>query len=238
MLDRLRRNLAWRSELKALAEQIEREPRPTLAAPVERSPGQFLWCLPLPAGGNAYMALTAGRADHDLFVVPVHAAAFHRAWLVRGLQSDDKLNDLTDGCRLRGELTTDRKFKHAAACFAEGERNPVDLPRVGTTKARKGELGVTFTDGITRTFWLLANNVAAFPVVVAGPETAAELAKAVGLGAPQRVSALFAAAEKARSGPQEAQRVAGAVEGRGEQEARPAQRLARPRRPRGQGVDL
>ena len=233
MLERLRRNLAWRAELKSLDAQLAREPAPTLDAPTPGKAGELVWRLPVPGKPDAFMAITAGHADHDLFVVPVRAAAFHRAWLAGGLQSDER----PDGCRLRNELATDNKYRHAAVCFADSAKNAVGLPRVGVEHER-GRTGVRFTDGITRTFWLLANQVAAFPVVVAGPESAAALAKVAGIGAPLRVSELFAATREAPAAAQEARVAVGAGEGRGQAPPRPAPRLARPRGSRGQGAEL
>lgn len=138
------------------------------------------------------MSIEAGHVDYDRFVVPVHAAAFYRAWLAGGLQSSKRW----DGCLLPSELATDYKYRHAVAGFAHGEQNPVPLARVGACY-HKGTVKIGFTDGITRTFWLLANNAAAFPVMVADLESAEALAKSVGLQSePLRVSELFASAKK------------------------------------------
>ncbi|HGC8066998.1 TPA: fertility inhibition factor FiwA [Yersinia enterocolitica] len=187
MFSKIRRHLAWLSELKALDAQIERDPRPTLAKPDETTPGRVVWRLPVPGKPDAYMAMQAGQADHDLFVVPVSGPAFNRLWLGGGLSG----NERPDGCRLRAELATDSKYHHAVAGFAEGQRNPVPLARVGLGR-ENGTPEVRFSDGVTRTFWLLANHVEAFPVVVAGEKTAAELAKLAGAdSAPVRVSELF-----------------------------------------------
>jgi hypothetical protein len=192
MLKYLRRCFALRTELKALNAQIECGERPMLASPVEQKPGKLVWRIPIPGQSDAFMSIEAGHADYDRFVVPVHAAAFYRAWLAGGLQSSKRW----DGCLLPSELATDYKYRHAVAGFAHGEQNPVPLARVGACY-HKGTVKIGFTDGITRTFWLLANNVAAFPVMVADLESAEALAKSVGLQSePLRVSELFASAKK------------------------------------------
>jgi hypothetical protein len=192
MLKYLRRCFALRTELKALNAQIECGERPMLASPVEQKSGKLVWRIPIPGQSDAFMSIEAGHADYDRFVVPVHAAAFYRAWLAGGLQSSKRW----DGCLLPSELATDYKYRHAVAGFAHGEQNPVPLARVGACY-HKGTVKIGFTDGITRTFWLLANNVAAFPVMVADLESAEALAKSVGLQSePLRVSELFASAKK------------------------------------------
>lgn len=223
MFSKIRRHIAWQSELKALDAQIEREPRPTLAKASHQPPGRAVWQLPVPGKPDAYMATDAGRADHDLFVVPVSGAAFHRLWLGGGLNSQER----PDGCRLRAELAADSKFRHAVAGFAEGKGNPVPLPRVSL--ARENDTpSVRFSDGVTRTFWLLANNVEAFPVVIAGEKAAAELAKLAGADrAPMRVSELFRQIEQPTTAtkPMDTKK-----EGQGPQQKAPEKPAKAPRR--------
>lgn len=234
MFSKIRRHLAWQSELKALDAQIEREPRPMLADASHPNPGLAVWRLPVPGESDAYMATEAGGADHDLFVVPVSGAAFNRLWLGGGLNSQER----PDGCRLRAELATDSKFRHAVAGFAEGEGNPVPLPRVSLTR-ENGTPSVRFSDGVTRTFWLLANSVAAFPVVVAGEQQAAALASLAGADrAPIRVSELFRQNEPQAAAPKQiGTKREGA--GQGEQGERPDKAAKQPkRRSRGHGVGL
>lgn len=54
----------------------------------------------------------------------------------------------------------DYKLKYAIEGFACGLENPVPLAEVGVD----GAGGVGFTNGITRTLWLLVHRAAAFPV--------------------------------------------------------------------------
>lgn len=233
MLDRLRRHFAWRADLKALDAQLSREPRPVLDAPTEREPGVFVWRLVVPGQPAAYMMAEAGKAPAaDLYVVPVQATAFYRKWLAGGLQSRER----PDGSRLRAELASDSKFHHAAAGFAEGERSPVPLARVAVDGQGAGA-AIRFNDGITRTLWLLANRVRAFPVVVTGQAEAETLAAAVGVGKPVRLSDLALAAEAARKPPEatpERQEATWGGKGRVDPDAPPRSRSARlPGRGRG-----
>lgn len=69
----------------------------------------------------------------------------------------------------------DYKFDHAAGGFAHGIGNPVPLAKIGVhlPKSVEGRTSVAFTNGITRTLWLLANGAAAFPVECSVGEAAA-----------------------------------------------------------------
>lgn len=234
MFSKIRRHLAWRSELKALDAQIERDPRPTLADADTATPGRAVWRLPVPGKPDAFMATEAGKADYDLFVVPVSAAEFNRLWLAGGPNSQER----PDGCRLRKELASDSKFHHAVAGFAEGERNPVPLPRVGLGRVN-GTPTVRFNDGVTRTFWLLANGVAAFPVIVAGQQEAVKLFLLAGAGQqPMRVSELVKQREVPAPTPKQIDtKRKGVVQG--EQLKRPESAAKAPRRRSpGKGVGL
>ena len=69
----------------------------------------------------------------------------------------------------------DYKFKSAEDGFSHGIENPVPLADIGVHPPR-GEDGVTsvaFTNGITRTIWLLANGASAFPIECHTNEAAA-----------------------------------------------------------------
>lgn len=96
----------------------------------------------------------------------------------------------------------DYKYHWPEKHFAQGKSNPVPLAKVGCHqyirheviekkwlflfKKRIGykehiETACSFTDGITRTIWLLANGVTAFPVYVYNKTDAQLLAKHAGI---------------------------------------------------------
>lgn len=187
-LDHLKRLSRLRLELRELDTQIEREQRPELP---EVLPDQKLWYRPdakywrlrVPGKPDAFMCLDREFDPTWHFVVYVHGLAFRRFWLAT--------MDLRDpqACRLRGELTMDRKFQQAASGFAEGQKNPVPLAVV-TPNFWGDRLVMGFRDGVTRSMWLLANGVPAFPVVCAGRDKALKFAELVGLTKPLTVDTL------------------------------------------------
>ena len=62
-------------------------------------------------------------------------------------------------------MPLDSKYASAAAAFRAGRLEPVALPPVGYWLEGSG-YEVAMSNGMTRTFWLLANRVRSFPVSV------------------------------------------------------------------------
>nr|AGH89376.1 putative fertility inhibition factor FiwA [uncultured bacterium] len=232
MFEKLRQARAWRAELRELGNS---QAPAELGKPDDTTPGRLLWCLPVPGKPDAFMRVDAGEADHDRFVVPVNAKAFNRLWLAGGLASPER----PDGCPLRKDMASDSKYRHAINGFAAGRESPVPLANVVLERGQTPS--VRFNNGVTRTLWLLANNVAAFPVLVAGEDNAKALAKLAGTdGSVMRVSEVVRGQEKA---PQRAQEPSGTKrEGVGQEQARKApekapQGHARKPHSRGMGID-
>lgn len=58
-----------------------------------------------------------------------------------------------------------RKFPEAERCFSWGITNPVSLALSGCYQTKSGNFGSGFSNGVTRTIWLLANGAKEFPVL-------------------------------------------------------------------------
>lgn len=189
MFEKLRCELGYakqyfraRLELHALDKQLAQEPRPELPKIVRYDPRRGpIWRLNVPGKADAFMCLPI-YAGSNYRVVYVHGTAFYRAWLASGVRD-------YQACPLRREMQNDGKFKHAVSGFAEGSENPVPIAEVAPSN-RSSQLFVGFNDGMTRTLWLLANHVPAFPVLCGGQHEALMLAEAVGLAKPVRYETL------------------------------------------------
>lgn len=126
-------------------------------------------------------------------VVVVNAGRFHEAWKASGSQRQvvtrNWLSRLLSWRASEPEdreslpylsleaMARDRKFADAEKGFQENQSNPVPLAEVGFSD-REGR-AVDFTNGITRTMWLLVQGAKSFPVECRAAE-AARMAALVG----------------------------------------------------------
>lgn len=141
---------------------------------------EVVWRLPVPNKADVFMT-TEGASDSN-FVVYVNGLAFYRAWLC--LKVDDY-----QACPLKQDMPNDRKFHWSEAHFAIGIENPVPLADVVPTEV-SGRFAVAFIDGMTRSMWLLSNDVPVFPVMVSDEASAVKLAKEVGVAQPIQIGQL------------------------------------------------
>ncbi|WP_231277178.1 toprim domain-containing protein [Pseudomonas aeruginosa] len=183
--------------------------------------------------------LAAFAAPRPLDMQRVHAQEARRALdRIIGYRVSPALSDAT-GQR----LGAGRVQSPAVRLVVDRERAiaAVPLASVSLECSRDGTQSVSFGDGVTRTFWLLANNVAAFPVLIAGEAAAKQLAQLAGTdGSTLRVSEAFRQVEKAPAIPQKP--VSTKKEGVGQGQAnnapqRAAQGHRRPSRGGGMGID-
>lgn len=131
----------------------------------------------LPEQDSVYMSFTLRRhmADHSAIVI-VDANKFIELWRnePEGYEADKAFGNSIS-------WSGDRKFPDAQSGFNHGIQNPVPLAYVSfntferqTIKYKFKWFGkrticesmpyVTFTNGITRTIWLLANRCSSFPI--------------------------------------------------------------------------
>lgn len=139
---------------------------------------QAVWQVRLGCG-EAFMRFDRTRCDDLAHIVYCDANRFYGLWLA------------TRGGHwlLRSRMPTDYKFNRAVDGFKPGRSNPVPLANVARAKP------VGFTNGITRTYWLLSHHARSFPVVCAEAQVAEELHALVGIGAkPIPAAELFSTA--------------------------------------------
>ena len=147
------------------------------------------------AAGPRFMSVSSKSNDADRFIVEVSGDKLYRAWLNRPAQSADR--GRSDHCLLRNAMASDYKFEGAANGFKPGRENPVPLAECYCETGKDGSPYVRFNNGVTRTFWLLANRAESFPVEARGSASARELHRAAGIRpGPLAVADLFVAARR------------------------------------------
>jgi len=153
-------------------------PSPTL---LQKSYGKAVWEIATANNKKAYMSAESGGIDKDLYVVNVDAQRFYYHWLLSKLVND------SGNCVPKEDMPADYKFKDAIRGFERGKENPVPLADVNvnfeTIEDENGNYEypvISFTNGVTRSFWLISNDAKSFPVSVYGQETAETLQKIAG----------------------------------------------------------
>lgn len=153
---------------------------------VENNGRKAVWSIPLRDGGEAFVSASkyAGIND-EIYVVEVDADRFYYHWLKSTLETGGD-------CVPVEKMPEDRKYRHAEEGFAEGRKNPVPLAEVNANELF-GKDHVGFSNGVTRSFWLLAHGAKSFPVEVHGQESAQRLHRLAGTGqGPKTLEELFA----------------------------------------------
>lgn len=188
MLRELKRSLEIRRARVAMA----RRAPPAPAELVDVRNGAAIWRLSVPSVTHDVLVKVDGRAGEDRHVVHVDAAAFY----VGMMRSTRTLRTSAHGntCMARQDMPRDYKFHHAVRGFERSVDSPVPLAQPAVGLDRQGNLQVDFTDGMTRTYWLLASGCSCFPVEVHGRAEAQLLADHAGVGS-QSFAALFAPRE-------------------------------------------
>lgn len=187
-------NLQFEREVQREKQDLDRtlSARPAAAAPalVVCDERKAVWKISVPGQEDRYMCIRDGQTNSDAFVVTVDADKFYRTWLSRTMPVDAPSRQ--DECIFRDEMHRDYKYTSAAEGFAAGWGNPVPLAHCYVSKNADGQTTVGFTNGVTRTFWLLANRAESFPVQVRSEASARELHRVAGVGpAPSSVGELF-----------------------------------------------
>lgn len=177
MLNQIRHAIARQIELRKLTVASATHAVPPTPELVRSDAYTAVWRVLVPDQADRFMSARSGAINGEMFVVHLDAEAFYRAWLqssraLRGRRSCD--------CVIRSTMPLDYKYRHAVTGFSHGVENPVPLAEVGAHQAGK-RLHIGFTNGVTRTFWLLANRCPAFPAKVYGADSAKLLNQVAGL---------------------------------------------------------
>ncbi len=125
--------------------------------------GEIVFEVPLMDGRVIYMSPRKTAAlNEKRCVVIVDAKKFLDLWRIEPNSGHYEIaNGNPETWR------NDKKYPNAELGFSQGRNNPVPLAEVAFFKAGSINLcqnHVRFTDGVTRTIWLLANGCQEFPV--------------------------------------------------------------------------
>jgi hypothetical protein len=172
--------------LRKTAHSNENPQEPTL---VKVDLFRAVWKVSLPNDEPRFLSVTPGAINHEFFVVHLDAENFYYTWLKA---SKAVPKSRASNCICRSQMPSDYKYKRAVAGFSHGVNNPVPLADVGAHCEPNGDLYIGFVNGVTRTYWLLANYCPAFPVRVHGKESANLLHQIAGVGSgPQSLAQIF-----------------------------------------------
>ncbi|MGS0894360.1 plasmid fertility inhibition factor family protein [Burkholderia stagnalis] len=186
MLTRLRIGLDRARDLREPGRPSSVHPRPMACELADLSAQRATWRVPVPGQADCYLA--ASPVETERFVVHIDADAFYRRWLQT---SPAFPKPDSQDCVPRRIMPLDGKFPMAAAAFRRSREAPVPLPPVGYWLAGN-DYEVAMSDGMTRTFWLLAHRVRSFPVSVGDATWATMLNNVAGIGmSPIAFSELF-----------------------------------------------
>ncbi len=116
----------------------------------------LIWEIELAEDKTAYMQFEEGVSSCQ-HIVYIDTEKFYYHWL----QSTDGFHK----CPVRTKMPLDRKYAGAETVFSHGRENPVLLadPVINFTG---NEFSISFSNGITRTMWLIANGAKSFPIQV------------------------------------------------------------------------
>jgi hypothetical protein len=175
-------------ELCKLEHKVKTATRPSPPNLISVDSSRAIWEVPIPGQVCRFMSAESGAINDEFFVVRVDTETFYYTWL----KSSPAIFDRHGAdCILRSDMPRDHKYKYATGGFANGKENPVPLAHV-YADMYKEHARIGFTNGVTRSFWLIVNHAPSFPVMVHGRESAELLNHLVGLdAAPMSFSELF-----------------------------------------------
>lgn len=175
------------NEIALLRESLKQHTPPPLPTIIDPRSIQGMWQHPfkqhviwqIPFKDKSTHYMSSNGYYGDCYVVYVDTELLYLILLIDGLKSNSN-DDIEPFHKLRKDLPNDYKYYDAANAFAKSVNVPIPLALiyVGESSNRSS---ISFTDGITRTIWLIANHALSFPIFTHGAESANLLNDLVGL---------------------------------------------------------
>lgn len=159
----------WREliELKRIAELPRTPVIPEIVLIKDR---KIVWRIALSPTRSAFLSEEVPNFGKK-FVAYVHGGKFYRQWRRQSLLRPGDFQ----GCPRVDDMDRDYKYPSAVRGFTHGRANPVPLADIVFLK------GIGFTNGITRTLWLIRNGAQSFPVATSCEESSLRLARELGV---------------------------------------------------------
>ncbi|RZU28918.1 plasmid fertility inhibition factor family protein [Edaphobacter modestus] len=168
-LQRLRSFQSFKQKLVEVIEPSTSQPFPEV---VELTYHHCVW--KIEAEQEAFMIVRRTPFNNESrFVVIVDGEKFYKLW-----RSTPETS-----CAPRIQMPLDYRYAHAVEGFSAGLKNPVPLAEVNFSPSH-GKKGVSFTNGTTRTLWLLAHRAKAFPILLGSESSSQELHRLAGTSSP------------------------------------------------------
>lgn len=164
----LRRTLARARELRYIDREKCSSSQPRGCEMVKYDEMSVVWRVPVADQTDRFMSARSSCLNREKFVVQVDTELFYQMWLA-GSSAWGKRESVD--CVLRAGMPADHKYEHSADGFSHGLKNPVPLAEAGAWR-HNGKARIGFSNGITRTFWLIVNRAPAFPIEVHSLESA------------------------------------------------------------------
>lgn len=135
-----------------------------------------VFTLLLPDGREVYMREALNYHEDSGFIVFVDSTRFESVWFKCAGEYSPHLH-LARGTK--SHRINDYKFGNADDAFSLSKDCPVKLAFLGVNGYQKPN--ISFTDGVTRTVWLLVHGASSFPVYVYREKDAQHVHQFVGL---------------------------------------------------------
>ncbi|HIF9170109.1 TPA: plasmid fertility inhibition factor family protein [Photobacterium damselae] len=136
----------------------------------------IVFTLSLPDGREVYMREALNHHEDSGFIVFVDSARFESVWFKCAGEYSPHLH-LARGTKQH--RMDDDKFGNADDAFLLSKDSPVKLAFLSVNSYQIPN--ISFTDGVTRTVWLLAHGASCFPIYVYREKDAQHVHQFVGL---------------------------------------------------------
>lgn len=171
-------NLLIAEEIDRIRESLKQHISPPQPDLIEHSNSRLVWKISFKDKEDQFMKFDRPNyISDDSYLVYADTELLYLLLLNHALISN---NNSYYSCKLRKDLPKDSKYKYAEDCFLKSINSPIPLADI-YMEIVENKPFVSFSDGITRTIWLIANYALSLPVYTSSIDSANHLNNLVGL---------------------------------------------------------